>query len=60
MEIADSNKFSACSSDETGYIEHIFFSCSKIKPVWDVVEREINAKKKMHIKMTKAIVLLGV
>ena len=52
MEIADSNKFSAYSSDDTDNTEHFFFffffSCSKIKPVWDVVEREINAKKNAY------------
>ena len=59
MGIADSNKCNACPSGEKDFIEHFFFHCATVKPVWTRVEQEINARTGSYLKITEPIALLG-
>ena len=59
MGIANTNKCNVCAVDETDYIEHFFFACTKIKPVWRVVEQEISKRTGTHLEISETIALLG-
>ena len=59
MGISNSNKCSACQTDDKDFIEHFFFHCSKVKPLWAKAELEINATIGKRITITEAIALLG-
>lgn len=59
MGIASSNKCSACNANEPDYIEHFFFSCEKVKPIWKSVEDEIYSRTQKQITITEATALLG-
>ena len=59
MGIETSAKCNACNVDEKDYIEHFFFECSKIKPIWKLVENEIHLKTNQTIKIDKSTALLG-
>ena len=59
MGIAQTNKCNACAADETDYIEHFFFTCTKIKPLWKMVEQEITKRTDVHVKISKTVALLG-
>ena len=59
MGIANTNKCNVCAVDETDYIEHFFFACTKIKPVWRMVEQEISKRTVTHLEISETIALLG-
>ena len=59
MSIANTNKCNVCAVDKTEYIEHFFFGCTKIKPVWRVVEQEISKRTGTHLEISETIGLLG-
>ena len=59
MGIKTSEKCSACNADEKDYIEHFFFECSKTKPIWKLVEKEIHLKTTQSISIDKTTALLG-
>ena len=56
---ADSNKCDACDMDEIDFIEHFFFTCKTINPIWKLVTTEIMLKLDTHINITQNIALLG-
>ena len=41
------------------YIEHFFFSCEKVKPLWKEIEKDIQAFLGVRIVFDEATVLLG-
>ena len=59
MGIANTNKCNVCAVDETDYIEHFYFACTKIKPVWRMVEQEISKRKCTRLEISETIALLG-
>ena len=59
MGIASTNKCNVCAVNETDYIEHFFFACTKIKPVWRMVEQEISKRTVTHLEISETIALLG-
>jgi len=59
MGIAASDKCSYCP-DETDFVEHFFFDCPKIKPVWRRVQDYFYRKFNRNILLSKTDALLGV
>ena len=59
MGIATSNKCPYCPND-VDFIEHFFFYCSKIKPVWKCVQDAFYGKFDKTIKLSKTDALLGI
>ena len=49
---ADSNKCDACDMDEIDFIEHFFFECKTINPIWKLVTTEIMLKLDTLINIT--------
>ena len=41
MGISNSDTCNACNSGARDFIEHVFFHCTKVKPIWGLVEKEI-------------------
>lgn len=59
MGIANSDKCNACSKEEKDYIEHFFYQCDAVTPIWARVEQEITARTGSYLKITESIALLG-
>jgi hypothetical protein len=57
MGVKDSMQCQYCN--ERDYIEHFFWSCSKIKPVWKLCTDFIFVKTGLQIKLTETDVLFG-
>ena len=58
MGISTTDKCSFCSN-EIDYIEHFFFDCKKVRPLWKHVEHIVSVKIDYNIKIDKQDVLLG-
>ena len=58
MGILTTNKCSYCLN-EIDYIEHFFFECKKVRPLWKHVEHLVSAKLGYNIRIEKQDVLLG-
>ena len=58
MGITDSNKCSYCLN-EIDYIEHFFYTCNKIKKLWDHIECLVQVKFGQVVKLNMIDVLLG-
>ena len=56
---AESNICDGCTSRETDFIEHFFYSCSSVNQIWKEVSKEIMNRIGKHILITKEIALLG-
>ena len=59
MGLTQSENCSACSSGDKDYIEHFFFNCKAIQPIWNQVEEEIKIKTSQSIKICLKTALLG-
>ena len=59
MGIANSETCNACHSGEMDYIEHFFFTCKKINPIWQVVKKEILLRTGSNITISLDTALLG-
>ena len=59
MGIAPSEKCNACNADKKDYIEHFFFTCSKISGLWEHVKRIILMRTGQTLNITTDIALLG-
>ena len=57
MGIADSKNCSFCG--KTDFVEHFFFSCSKIAHIWKYVQDKVNNKFDTAMKITSRVALLG-
>ena len=57
MGIANTNKCDVCAVDETDYIEHFFFACTKIKPEWRMVQQKISKRTGTHLEISVLIFL---
>ena len=55
MGIADSETCNACNSGDKGYIEHFFYACDKIKPIWKIIETEIKARTNKTVQINEQI-----
>lgn len=58
MGYAQSQSCSTCSV--TDFSEHFFFFCKQVRPIWQEVERKINAKTGKHLKLKVNDVMLGI
>eukprot|EP00916_Digyalum_oweni_P006123 GHVL01010556.1.p1 GENE.GHVL01010556.1~~GHVL01010556.1.p1 ORF type:complete len:229 (-),score=2.89 GHVL01010556.1:211-897(-) len=59
MGLSDSEYCPYCTH-ERDYIEHFFYDCSKVKPLWKHVENTILDKTGVRVKLNAKSVLLGV
>ena len=59
LKLAPNNKCPYCLA-ETDYIEHFFFYCPKIKPIWKCVQDEFYAKFEKNILLSVIDILFGV
>ncbi|WP_419608111.1 hypothetical protein, partial [Thiolapillus sp.] len=59
MGIANSETCNACHSGEMDYIEHFFFTCEKINPIWQLVKKEILLRTGSTITISLDTALLG-
>ena len=50
--------YNVCTIDETDYIKHFFFACTKTKPMWRMVEQEISKRTGTHLEISETISLL--
>ena len=57
MGIANTNKCKVCAVDETDYIEHFFYLCTKIKPVWRIVDQKISKRTGTQLEISETIAL---
>ena len=57
MELSGSPMCTLCNQRDT--LEHFFFHCEKIKPLWEKVITEINLYMGIRIKLNEKVVLLG-
>lgn len=57
MKLTDSRLCLECKEED--YIEHFFFECTEVKPLWSEVENEITAQTGKRLALTKQTVLLG-
>lgn len=46
--------------DEVDFVEHFFFNCKKVKPLWDKISRDIHTNLGVSLMLNEKIVLLGV
>ena len=59
MGIANSETRNVCHSGELNYIEHFFFTCEKINPIWQLVKKEILLRTGSNITISLDTTLLG-
>ena len=57
MKIASSNKCSHCNV--TDCVEHFFFNCEKVKPLWDEIVKDIKSYMGITLILTEENILLG-
>ena len=55
MGIAESETCNACNSGGKDYIEHFFYACDKIKPIWKIIETEIKARTNKTVQILSLI-----
>ena len=58
MKLRNDQKCSYCN-DETDYIEHFFFLCPVVKPLWNSVEQYVYINYNVKINISESIVLIG-
>ena len=58
MKISDTQNCKFCKVIDV--MEHFFFSCEKVKPLWQEIQRDIQAFLNVEIKLTQEMVILGV
>ena len=59
MGLVQSNVCSLCST-ETDFVEHFFFECIKIKPLWEHVTQLVKTKYNKTLSLQTQHVLLGI
>ena len=59
MKIKNTNRCDYCPH-EIDFIEHFFYNCNQIKPLWIHIENMINAKIGKNIKINQTVALFGV
>ena len=58
MKISDTQNCKFCKVIDV--MEHFFFSCKKVKPLWEEIEKDIQAFLSVNIKLTQIMIILGV
>ena len=53
------NHFCSFCQEDMDTLEHFFFSCVKVRPLWEEVTKEINMYMGIKITLDEKIVLLG-
>lgn len=59
MGLTHTERCNACSTGEKDYIEHFFFHCPQVSPLWREIEKEINARTGKRVTITDKIALMG-
>ena len=57
--LKDTETCTACTSGDKDYIEHFFYECNEIKPIWRLVESAIKETVDTNITINQTIALLG-
>ena len=58
MKLSNSQNCKYC--DTIDYIEHFFFHCEKVRPLWQRIQTEIQLKLEISVELSETSVLLGV
>ena len=57
MKLKESRNCQHCN--EPDFIEHFFFSCKKVQPLWKEIEKDLQAHLGTSISISEEMVLLG-
>ena len=57
MKISQSQNCKYCNVVD--YVEHFFFHCAKVRPLWNEIQKDIKTHLGVTIKITEQLVLLG-
>ena len=58
MSISPSQNCSYC--DVVDFIEHFFFQCKKVSPLWNEIQNDIKANLDISIKLNESHIILGI
>ena len=58
MKLSDSENCQHCGVVD--FIEHFFFHCTKVKPLWKEIDKDIQAQLGLVVQVKDHMVLLGI
>ena len=58
MKLSENQNCKFCN--ELDYLEHFFFSCNKVLPLWQEIEKDIHSITGIRVKFEESTVLCGI